>query len=105
MSYYKIKSILHSGRKGEIGTPRTDGRYPMRIGRIVEFDVKNIEIGYPFYFDYIKDENGNDYTGMYFRTSFVKDWDYVFDGVIRIETNNSIYEFERVEGDKIGHLD
>ena len=99
--YYKIKSILHSGRKGDRNTPRTDGKYPMRINRIVEFDVKNIVIGYPFYFDYIKDENGNDYTGFYFRTSFVKDWDYVYDNVIHIETNNSIYEFEKVEGDML----
>ena len=30
-----------------------------------------------FFFDYVKDENGNDYKGYYFRTSFVKDWDYV----------------------------
>lgn len=101
MSYYKIKSILHGGRKGERGTPRTDGRYLMRIGRIVEFDVKNIVIGYPFVWEYIKDENGNDYSGLYFTTSFVKDWDYVYDNVIRIETNNSIYEFERIEGNMI----
>ena len=98
-SYYKIKSILHSGRKGERNTTRIDGRYPMRIGRIVEFDPKDIVIGQCFWFDYIKDENGNDYRRYEFRTSFVKDWDYVYDNVIRIETNNSIYEFERVEGE------
>jgi hypothetical protein len=101
MNYYKIKSILHSGRKGDRNSPRTDGRYPMRINRIVEFDVKNITIGVPFILNYIKDENGNDYTGFYLTTSFVKDWDYVYDNVIRIETNNSIYEFKRIEGDMI----
>ena len=99
MDYYRIKHILHSGRKGERNTPRTDGRYPIRIGRIVEFDTKDIVIGIPFILNYIKDENGNDYRGFHLTTSFVKDWDYVFDGVIRIETNNSIYEFEKIEGE------
>lgn len=99
MNYYKIKQILHSGRKGERNTPRIDGRYQMRIDRIVEFDTKNIVIGYPFVLNYIQDENGHDYRGFCLTTSFVKDWDYVFDNVIRIETNNSIYEFEKVEGD------
>ena len=57
MNYYRIKQILHSGRKGERNTPRIDGRYPMRIGRIVEFDVKDIVVGQCLWFDYIKDEN------------------------------------------------
>ena len=97
-SYYKIKSILHSGRKGERYSPRTDGNYPSRINRIVEFDKhKSITKGIPFIFDYIKDEHGNDYSDFYFRTSCVVDWDFVYDNVIRVETNNSIYEFEKVE--------
>lgn len=96
-SYYRIKSILHSGRKGERYSPRTDGRYPSRINRIVEFDEKNIFKGFCFVFDYVKDEYGNDYSDFYFRTSFVVDWDFVFNNVIRVETNNSIYEFEKIE--------
>ena len=96
---YRIKSILHSGRRGERNTPRTDGRYPLRINRIVEFTDKDIVVGIPFLLRYIKDENGNDYTGFCLTTSKVIDWDYVYDNSIRIETYNSIYEFERVEGE------
>ena len=100
MSYYRIKSILHSGRKGERNSPRTDGRYPSRINRIIELndDIKNGDIisSMPFTLKYVKDENGNDYRG-YLETSRVVDWDFVFWNVIRIETNNSIYELEKVE--------
>ena len=97
MSYYKIKSILHSGKKGERNTPRTDGRYPLRIGRIIELndDIKNGDIisNMPFVLKYVKDENGNDYNG-YLQTSKVIDWDFVYENVIRIETLNSIYEYK-----------
>jgi hypothetical protein len=96
MNYYRIKSILHSGRKGERNTPRTDGRYPLRINRIVEFDEEDIRIGFPFCLNYVKDENGNDYSGFILRTSHVVDWDYVYENRIQILTNNSIYEFEKV---------
>ena len=100
MSYYRIRSILHSGRKGERNTPRTDGRYPSRINRIVELndDIKNGDIisSMPFTLKYVKDENGNDYIG-YLQTSRVVDWDFIYENVICIETSNSIYEFERVE--------
>lgn len=96
MSYYKIKQILHSGRKGARYTPRTDGKYPLRINRIVKFDENDIKIGECLLWDYIKDENGNYYKGYQFRTSFVKDWDYEYEDVISVETNNSIYVFEKV---------
>lgn len=96
MKQYKIKSILHSGRKGKRGTPREDGRYPLRIGRIVELDTKYLKEGIPLILDYIKDENGNDYRGYHLICSTIKDWDYVYDNRIRIETNNSIYELEEV---------
>ena len=96
-NYYKIKSILHSGVDGERNTPRTDGRYPQRIGRIVEIDDDNIFIGVPFQLNYVKDENGNDYRGFVKRTSCVIDWDYIYDNRIRIETYRTIYEFEKVE--------
>lgn len=53
---YQIKSILHTGRKGERCTPRTDGRYPLRINRIVELDVHTLAKGFPLILDYVKDE-------------------------------------------------
>ena len=94
---YKIKSILHNGNIEKRNIPRTDGRYPLRIGRIVELDTKDIVTGVPLFFHYIKDENGNDYSDFYLQTSMVKDWDYVFDNRIQIETRNSIYELEEVD--------
>ena len=100
MGYYRINSILHSGRKGERNTPRTDGRYPLRIGRIVELndDIKKGDIisNMPFILKYVKDENGNDYTG-YLQTSRVVNWDFVYENVIRIETLNSIYELKKID--------
>lgn len=104
MSYYRIKSILHSGRKGERNTQRTDGRYPLRINRIIELNDKDIIIGVPLVITYVKDENGDDYRGYYLHTSYVVDWDYEFDNLIRIETNNSIYEFEKVEGEEYANM-
>lgn len=99
MKLYKINSILHSGRKGKRGIPREDGRYPLRIGRIVELDVSKLNEGTRLILNYIKDENGNDYSGLCLLCSAIKDWDYVYDNRIRIETNNSIYELEEVEDD------
>lgn len=96
MKLYKINSILHSGRKGERGTPREDGRYPLRIGRIIKLDIKYLREGIPLILDYVKDENGNDYKGYLVCTTII-DWDYVYNDVIRVETKNSIYEFKEVE--------
>lgn len=93
---YKITSIVHSGNKGKRNTPRTDGRYPMRIGRIVELDTDYLVDGSPLVLDYVKDENGNDYRGMSLFCSIIKDWDYVSENVIDIETRNSIYELEEL---------
>ena len=93
---YQIKSILHTGRKGEKGTPRTDGRYPLRIGRIVELDVNTLIQDTQLVLDYVKDENGNDYRGYYLQCSSIKDWDYVYNDRINIETCNSIYELEEI---------
>lgn len=44
---YKIVSIKHSGTCGKRGTERTDGRYPLRIGRVVKLNIDDIEIGCP----------------------------------------------------------
>lgn len=99
MKLYKINSILHSGRKGKRGTPREDGRYPLRIGRIIELDISMLNEGTQLILSYVKDENGNDYRGHYLICSTIKDWDYVYDNIIRVETNNSIYELEEIGED------
>lgn len=100
-NHYKITSILHSGSCGERGTPRTDGRYPSRLNRIIEINDHvcngSIQIGYPIVAKYIKDKNGNDLWQYYFHTSLVVDWDFICEDVIRVETLNTIYEFERVK--------
>lgn len=99
INYYRIKSIVHSGVDGERYTPRTDGRYPLRINRIVEIDERDIIIGKTFCLKYVTDENGNDYRGFKKRTSYVVDWDFIYDDRLYIETYRTIYEFEKVEGE------
>ena len=96
MKQYKITSIKHTGSKGQRGTSRTDGRYPLRIGRIVELDVNTLMEGDQLVLDYVKDENGNDYRGLSLYCSIIKDWDFVYENRISIETKNSIYELEEI---------
>lgn len=93
---YKITSIKHTGNKGKRNTPRTDGRYPLRIGRIVELDATTLMEGDQLVLDYVVDENGNDYSGMSLYCSIIKDWDFVYENRIWIETRNSIYELEEI---------
>ena len=101
MNLYRIKSIAHSGRKGVRGLPRTDGRYPVRIGRIVSDIPLDAEtsIGKPLVLSYVKDENGNDYSRYYLHCSLIIGIHNVLDELICIETLNTIYEFERVESE------
>lgn len=95
MKYYRILDILHSGQRGKRGTTRTDGRYPLRIGRVVELDVNNLVIDIPFILNYIKDENGEDYRGYYLQTSRIVNWT-LNKNILCIETENSIYELIEV---------
>lgn len=96
MTQYRIKSISHSGTHGNRGTARTDGRYPKRIGRIVELEYKKLVLGTPLILTYLKDENGNDYSGMYLRCSRIQSIHFVTEKLFVVETMNSIYEFEEV---------
>lgn len=92
---YKITKITHSGTKGESGQDRTDGRYPMRIGRTVDLNLSDIKIGCPMILKYLKNADGSDYSNMYLRTSRVM-------AIIRmpktvfIETMNTIFEFQKI---------
>ena len=52
---YKIARIQHSGTCGERWTDREDGRYIHRVGRTVELDVENIDVGIPMILHYVKD--------------------------------------------------
>lgn len=89
MEKYKIASITHSD-----GTPRTDGRYPQRIGRICE--KPKAFIGQPLFVNYIYKADGTDYRGFTLRTSFVERVSECGNR-ITVETMNSIYGFEKVE--------
>lgn len=96
---YKIASIKHSGTCGKHGTERTDGRYPLRIGRVVDLDVDYIEIGFPLVLRYIRDSDGSPMRFNLLKTSDVVQVTSVGEllinslGVI-VETENSIFEFE-----------
>ena len=83
---YKITKITHSGTKGERGQDRTDGRYPMRIGRTVELDLDKVKLGKPMIINYLKNADGSDYSNMCLRTS-----------AVFIETMNSIFIFKKIE--------
>lgn len=88
---YKIKSIKHVGNN----QPRTDGRYPKRIGRTCL--EPNPVIGQSMCIDYMTDEHGNDYIDYHLRVSNVQDVSRQGNS-ITITTLNSIYEFEKMEG-------
>jgi hypothetical protein len=89
MERYKIIGIYHKD-----GTPRTDGRYPLRVGRICE--EPKAHFGLPMTINYIAKADGTDYRGFSLRTSPVADIGKR-DNRIQIETMNSVYEFEKVE--------
>lgn len=92
---YKIKAIAHSGTKGTRGLPRTDGRYPLRIGRTVRIDISHLVEGTPLILEYVKDKNGNDYSGYFLRCSRIQGIHIVTENLFVVETNNTIYEFEK----------
>lgn len=92
---YKITNIKHSGRKGTRGENRTDGRYPLRVGRIIDVGWKTLNIGESWVIHYITDENNEPYD-KYFITSRVIDIKYEGDFKIYVETMNSIYEITAI---------
>lgn len=100
---YKIASIKHS--KGELkGLDRQDDRYPIRIGRIISLNINDILIDFPLIIKYVRDSDGTPMRWMILRTSLVKSFEYIKGkngdiDCINVVTENSIYEFERVENE------
>lgn len=97
---YKIVRIKHSGTCGERGTDRIDGRYPLRIDRVVK--LGRIEIGYPLIIQYVRDSDGTSMRFSLLKTSCVKNYIIIDDleGIVKyitIKTENSIFEFVRVD--------
>lgn len=99
---YKIKNIKHNGTCDERSTDRIDDRYPLRIGKVVKLNIDHIEIGYPFLIQYIRDSDATSMKFSLLKTSCVKNYITIDDleGIVKyitIETENSIFEFVRVD--------
>jgi hypothetical protein len=94
---YKVISIQHNGNKGERYTDRTDGRYPLRVGRICEFG--QVFMGLPLVIRWVKDQNGNDYCGTLRRSKVKCLWQS--ENILTAETINTIYRFEIVKTDEV----
>ena len=73
---------------------RTDGRYPMRIGRIIDLDRSRIVENDSAILAYVRDADGSPYDG-YLHTSIVQGIREIGDTIF-IETMNSIYALRKV---------
>ena len=95
---YKLISIQHNGNKDEKYKDRTDGRYPLRVGRICE--LEQCDMGLPLIIRWITDQNGNDYTGTLrcSRVMGLSQETNIFTGeyIFTVETLNTIYEFKSI---------
>lgn len=71
---------------------RTDGRYPLRIGRT----CRNLAIykGAPLILEYVANADGSDYSNYTLRTSTVLGYEEL-GGRISVQTMHSIYIFEK----------
>ena len=90
---YRIVDI----RDANTRQTRTDGRYPLRIGRIVKEPKPHL--GIPMVIEYLRNADGSDYSGMYLRTSHVCGWFINEKDNIVVETVNSAYEFEPIKAE------
>lgn len=87
---YKIESITNLD-----GTPRTDGRYPQRVGCIAALPYP-VFPGIGLYINYLRDNAGKQKDG-WLQTSTVIDVDRLEDGGLVVTTLNSIYTFSVVD--------
>ena len=94
MGNFKIKAILTPD-----GYPREDGRYPQRVGSIVNL-VDDLLVGQQIVWNYVKDAQGNDKMGTVAtspveRIRIVGEYSKSGKEVeITVYTRNSIYVFE-----------
>lgn len=90
--YYKIKNITDLN-----GVKRTEGRYPLRIGRIIDGEESIIQVGSPAFLVYMTDEKGDMLVGKCLRTSTVQDMYINYENMdIEFKTLNSIYSLELI---------
>ena len=92
---YKIASIkFRTGSKR--GEEKTDDYSKKRIGRTIRITEENEpKAGQCAYLPYVKDADGNDLSWNAMITSYVTKVDEK-DDVVILETQNSVYEFEKV---------
>ena len=91
---YRIVDI----RDAKTRVTRADGRYPLRIGRIVK--KPNPHIGVPMILEYVRNADGSDYSENVLRTSRVCGSYINEKGDLVVETMNSAYEFELVKNEE-----
>lgn len=93
---YLIEDILFK----QSGISRTDWKYPMRIGSIVDL-LEDVTINKPLHFRYVKYNNGEVVEDHITRTSIVDDFDgYSKKGYLYVYTKNSIYIFKELGSDE-----
>jgi len=92
MTKYLVQDITYKN-----GETRTDGRYPNRIGSVVQF-LNLPSVGEPLVFRYVKYNNGECVEDHVTRTSRVDDYDeFSHTGYTIVYTRNSIYYFKALE--------
>lgn len=84
---YRITSITKDG------VPRTDGRYPSRVGSVVE--IVALDIGRPLELRYVIDAKGNDKTSYLIAGTIVKLESDLGLKTIIVTTKNSVYTLEK----------
>ena len=89
--YFKLLDVVHNGRKGLRGSQMCDRKYEGLIGAHCKFDLDNIQQFKPLKFEVI-----NSLYYDYWHTSEVLEV-AVINGVLEIETANSIYRFRELE--------
>ena len=94
---YKIVSIVHSGSRGERGTPVTEDKYDGVIGCEVRFDPDDIHIDYGLKMDFVPWAHR---LYDWWTISNVQSVDYDDeDNILVIETCNSIYYLADLGGE------
>ena len=80
---YRITDITKDGKT------RTDGRYPLRIGSLVE--IVDMSVGWRLNLAYIEDADGNEKSGSLSTSQVVKIDNTPSLDVITVTTLNSVY--------------
>ena len=95
---YRISSIKFNGAGSKYGEEKTDEYSLKRIGRTVDITNSLLSVGACGYIPYIKDVDGTDIGWNAMITSYITKLNEQENKII-VETQNSIYEFEREEVD------